>query len=177
MSKKNFRVGNFVNICCGIFVLILSGCSERAVRKAPPKSRKNPWHAGSERPYVIKGVKYYPQLHYRYNAVGFASWYGRESLGPTATGRPFNPYKLTAAHRTLPLPCVAEVENLKNHKKIQVLVNDRGPFAHTDKRIIDLSFWAAKKLGFHHRGLCKVRVKCLPKRSKIAAIQFGRIPY
>lgn len=177
MNSSLSYIKNIVKICCGVFVLLLSGCAERAVQKVPSKSQKHPWHAGSERPYVIRGVKYYPQLHYKYHAIGYASWYGMESLGPTATGRQFNPYKLTAAHRTLPLPCVVEVENLQNHKKIHVLVNDRGPFAQTDKRIIDLSMYAAKKLGIYQRGFGKVRVKCLPKQSRIAAVRYGRIPY
>lgn len=177
MNNDFLCVKEFIKVFYVGMILLLSGCAERAVQKTPTKTGKHPWHAGSERPYVIKGIKYYPQMHYRYNAVGRASWYGRESLGPTATGRMFNPYKLTAAHRTLPLPCVVEVENLQNHRKIKVLVNDRGPFAYTDKRIIDLSFLAARKLGFHRHGHCMVRVKCLPKQSKIAALRYGRIPY
>lgn len=165
---------NFLKVICGVALALLSGCAEREV-VPPPK--KHPWHAGSERPYVIKGVKYYPQMHYRYCEVGQASWYGRESLGPTATGRQFDPNKLTAAHRTLPLPCIVEVENLQNHRRIRVLVNDRGPFAQTDKRIIDLSERAARQLGLHRRGHGRVRVRCLPRESKIAALRYKRIPY
>lgn len=157
-------------------LLALAACSSDIDIKQK-QGKRHPWHAGSERPYVIRGVKYYPQMHYQYCAIGYASWYGDESLGSTATGRPFNPKLLTAAHRTLPLPCVVIVENLSNHRKIRVLVNDRGPFAQTNKRIIDLSKRAADILGFTGKGECKVKVTCLPKESQIAALRYRRIPY
>lgn len=112
------------------------------------------WHAGSERPYEIRGVRYYPQTSYQYSAVGYASWYGPGFHGkPTSTGRIFDKNKLTAAHRTLPLPSVVIVENLSNGKKVKLLVNDRGPFADTDSRIIDLSQKAAEVLGFKKKWL------------------------
>lgn len=167
-----------VQVIGTVILLFLSGCaSNKICTDESCKKKKHPWHAGSERPYVIKGVKYYPQMHYKYCAIGMASWYGYESLGPTATGRQFDPRKMTAAHRTLPLPCIVEVENLKNHKKIRVLVNDRGPFVQTNKRIIDLSMAAAKRLGFYNKGSGRVKITCLPRESKIAALRYRRIPY
>jgi rare lipoprotein A len=136
------------------------------------------WHAGTERPYVINGVKYYPQVHYRYDAIGYASWYGYDCHGrPTATGRRFNKNFMTGAHRTLPLPCVVIVENLENGKKVKLLLNDRGPFADVRSRIIDVSQRAAELLGFRRKGLTKVRVTCLPKESAMAARKYKRIPY
>jgi rare lipoprotein A len=136
------------------------------------------WHSGSERPYIINGVKYYPQIHYQYTAVGEASWYGYDCHGkPTATGRRFDKNNLTAAHRTLPLPSVVIVENLQNHKKVKLLVNDRGPFAKTHRRIIDVSQKAAELLGFRPGGFAKVKVTCLPKESQLAAIAYRRKPY
>jgi rare lipoprotein A len=136
------------------------------------------WKAGSERPYIIDGVKYYPQVNYRYAAVGVASWYGYDFHGkPTSTGRKFDKNKLTAAHRTLPLPSVVIVENLENGKKVKLLVNDRGPFAKTDRRIIDVSQKAAEILGFRRQGHARVKVVCLPKESQLAAISYRRKPY
>lgn len=136
------------------------------------------WHSGSERPYEIKGVRYYPQTSYQYSAVGYSSWYGYDCHGkPTATGRRFDKNKLTAAHRTLPLPSVVIVENLENGKKVKLLVNDRGPFAYTNKRIIDVSQRAAEILGFRRKGSAKVRVTCLPKESQLAALRYKRKPY
>lgn len=122
----------------------------------------------TSRPYEIKGVRYYPQPHYEYDEIGLASYYG---LGdpvnfhgrPTATGETFSRYKLTAAHKTLPLPCVAQVTNLKNGCSIKVIVNDRGPFV--KDRIIDLSWAAAKALGMLRAGVAKVRVTVLVDES------------
>lgn len=151
-------------------LLLLSSCSNEYEHKY--------WHAGSERPYEIKGVRYYPQTNYQYSAVGYASWYGYDCHGkPTATGRIFDKNKLTAAHRTLPLPCVVIVENLSNGRKVKLLVNDRGPFAQTHRRIIDVSQRAAELLGFRKKGFAKVRVTCLPKESQLAALKYKRRPY
>lgn len=150
--------------------LLLTSCSGEQEHKY--------WHSGSERPYKIKGVRYYPQTNYQYSAVGYSSWYGYDCHGkPTATGRIFNKNKLTAAHRTLPLPSIVIVENLSNGRKVKLLVNDRGPFAYTDKRIIDVSQRAAEILGFRKKGHTKVRVTCLPKESQLAALQYKRRPY
>lgn len=153
-------------------ILLLSGC---AVDEKPSVKY---WHAGSERPYVIKGVKYYPQVHYKYDAIGHASWYGYDCHGlPTATGRKFDKNALTAAHRSLPLPSIVVVENLSNGKKVKLLVNDRGPFAMTDHRIIDVSQRAARILGFEKKGYAKVRVTCIPRESARAALSYKRKPY
>ncbi len=162
--SRKFR--KFTAIC----LLFLSDCSS----DQGPKY----WHAGSERPYEIKGVRYYPQTNYQYSAIGYSSWYGYDCHGkPTATGRIFDKNKLTAAHRTLPLPSVVIVENLENGRKVKLLVNDRGPFAYTDKRIIDVSQRAAEILGFRKKGHAKVRVTCLPKESQLAAMRYKRRPY
>lgn len=113
---------------------------------------------GTGRPYTINGVTYTPRADPRYNEVGLASWYGREHQGkPTATGERFDRARITAAHKTLPLPSMVEVTNLENGRRIQVRVNDRGPFV--KGRIIDLSQAAARELGFEAKGLAKVRVR------------------
>ncbi|ESQ75262.1 SPOR domain-containing protein [Asticcacaulis sp. AC402] len=89
-----------------------------------------------------------------------ASWYGHESPNRhTADGEVFIADGISAAHKTFPLPSVAEVTNLDNGKTIRVRVNDRGPFS--DGRIIDLSRGAAKALGVYTTGTAKVRVKFL----------------
>lgn len=155
-------------------LLMLIACS--SPRDDIPRMKY--WHASTERPYVIHGVKYYPQVHYKYDRIGYASWYGYDCHGlSTATGRTFNKNAMTAAHRTLPLPCVVLVENLSNGKKVKLLVNDRGPFAKTNSRIIDVTQRAAEILGFRNKGFTKVRVTCLPKASRVAALQYKRKPY
>jgi rare lipoprotein A len=144
----------------------------------PRDNQRKNWHSGSERPYVINGVKYYPQIHYKYTAVGVASWYGPDCHGKkTASGKKFDQNKLSAAHRTLPIPCVVMVENLENKKKVKLIVNDRGPFAKTHRRIIDVSRKTAEVLGFREKGCTKVRVTCLPRESQLAAIKYHRKPY
>lgn len=88
-------------------------------------------------------------------AVGTASWYGAEFAGrPTASGEIFDPKKLTAAHRTLPLGAVVQVTNLKNGRSVLVRINDRGPFK--PGRILDCSEGAARALGFRGRGMTEV---------------------
>jgi len=126
-------------------------------------------------PYVVKGRRYVPMTiaeAQRYEETGIASWYGQETRRQkgghmTANGEAFDPYGLTAAHKYLPLPINVKVTNLENGRSIIVRVNDRGPFPSANnpksgKRIIDLSYGAAKRLGFHKKGLAKVRVKVIP---------------
>lgn len=94
---------------------------------------------------------------FKFSSEGVASWYGdREQGRPTASGEIFDRAGYTAASRILPLGCFVIVENLVNHKKVVVKVNDRGPYI--DGRLIDVSEAAAKQLGFHKKGLENVRV-------------------
>jgi len=89
--------------------------------------------------------------------VGTASWYGVQFQGrPTASGEPFDMRDFTAAHPKLPLGTFVKVTNLKNGKTVVVRINDRGPVV--DGRIIDVSYSAARALGFNERGLQTVRV-------------------
>jgi rare lipoprotein A len=124
-----------------------------------------PFRATS-RPYKIKGIWYYPQQHYEFEEVGTASWYGERdgchSL-PTATGRPFDMFAFTCAHKTLPLPCMIRVTNLENGREIDLEVIDRGPFKYS--RILDVSSAAAKQLGFYQKGTAAVHIKTLVQES------------
>jgi len=89
--------------------------------------------------------------------VGTASWYGEEFQGKqTASGEPYDMLEFTAAHPTLPLGTFVRVTNLRNGKVVVVRINDRGPVV--DGRIIDVSYNAARALGFKQRGLQKVRL-------------------
>jgi rare lipoprotein A len=101
-----------------------------------------------------------------YYEVGVASWYGDEFAGrPTASGEIFDPGELTAAHRSLPLSTWVEVKNLENGRSTLLRVNDRGPFAETDERIIDVSHAAARALGFVNAGTTRVEVRSVPAPS------------
>ena len=89
---------------------------------------------------------------------GKASWYGREFQGHrTASGEAFDFHMLTCAHRTLPIGTLLRVTNLGNRRSIMVRVNDRGPVP--AERIIDLSFAAARSLGFNGRGNAHVKLE------------------
>lgn len=157
-----------------LFLYLLSACSSNRV----PTPEKRYWNSPSERPYSIRNKKYYPQVHYQYSAIGEASWYGPNFHGrSTAIGDKFDQNKLTAAHRTLPLPSVVIVENLENGKRAKLLVNDRGPFVRTHRRIIDVSRRAAEVLGFRKKGIAKVRVTCLPAESQLITCKRKRKPY
>jgi len=68
-------------------------------------------------------------------------------------------YTYTAAHKTLPFNTKVKVTNLRNKRSVIVRVNDRGPYA--KGRIIDLSYLAAKKLGYVKNGVAKLKVKVL----------------
>ena len=113
-----------------------------------PVPKEEPLSAyGNPRTYSVWGKTYQVMESAEgYEEVGLASWYGRKFHGyRTSSGEPFDMYRFTAAHRTLPLPTYARVTNLDNGKSLVVRVNDRGPF-HSE-RIIDLSWAAAARLG------------------------------
>jgi peptidoglycan lytic transglycosylase len=110
------------------------------------------------KPYTVAGRTYVPTTDPRdYHAVGLASWYGDDFHGRyTANGEIFDEQSISAASPVLPLPSYARVTNLSNHRSIVVRINDRGPYA--QNRIIDVSRKTAKLLGFHDRGITKVKV-------------------
>jgi rare lipoprotein A len=97
--------------------------------------------------------------------TGIASWYGNPYHGrATASGEIYDMEKFTAAHRTLPFNTWLRVENLSNHRSVEVKVNDRGPFARG--RIIDLSRAAARWIELLGPGTAKVRLTSIraPRR-------------
>jgi rare lipoprotein A len=99
--------------------------------------------------------------------VGTASWYGEQFQGKqTASGEPFDMRDFTAAHPSLPLGSVVKVTNLRNGKAVFVRVNDRGPVV--EGRIIDLSYNAARALGFKERGLQTVRLDLYPPTNSLS---------
>lgn len=93
-----------------------------------------------------------------FSQSGRASYYGNEFNGrKTASGERFDMNAMTAAHRSLPLACYIRVTNQDNGKSVIVKVNDRGPFH--GKRILDLSYGAAQKLGITQRGTGNVTIE------------------
>ncbi len=117
------------------------------------------------RSYTVKGVHYQPlsvDQALQYKQEGIGSWYNESKFfglkrGNTSLGEKVMAWDVSAAHKTLPLPCVVKVTNLSNGKSLKMRVNDRGPFI--PQRIIDVTPRAAGKLGFKKQGLTRVRVE------------------
>ena len=164
-------------------VLIMTGCSFSKYTHRTPSSvsadhykdavpRVEPLLSGPNKPYTVLGKRYVPDTReIPYRNQGVASWYGKQFHGrPTSSGEKFDMYVMSAAHNTLPIPSYAHVTNTKNGRSAIVRINDRGPFS--DKRIIDLSYATAHRLGIVEQGTAAVIVeRILP-----ADIRAGRIP-
>ena len=82
-----------------------------------------------------------------------------------ANGRRFDRRALTAASYAYPLGTVLEVVDVKNRRRVVVMVTDRGP-KHRLKRLLDLSEGAAKILDIRGQGVIKVRVLILKYRQE-----------
>ncbi|MFQ5794309.1 MAG: septal ring lytic transglycosylase RlpA family protein [Candidatus Bipolaricaulia bacterium] len=138
----------------GLCLGVLTGCTT-----ATDELRYRPVEPGFERSFY---------------QVGVASWYGEAFHGrPTASGEPFNMFAMTAAHKALPLGTIIAVTDLKTGMRVQVRVNDRGPF-HRD-RILDLSYAAAKTLGLLESGVSTVgiRVVDMPRLPHYYTLRIG----
>jgi rare lipoprotein A len=114
-----------------------------------------------------------PSLPSRASGVtqdGIASWYGPGFHGqPTASGVIYEQNELTAAHQTLPLGSRVLVTNLSNGRAVEVLINDRGPFA--KGRIIDLSHAAAHALDMIGPGTAPVRLEVIEAPYNLESIR------
>ncbi|MEP0356308.1 MAG: septal ring lytic transglycosylase RlpA family protein [Paraglaciecola sp.] len=157
-----------------LILLSFVGCAQKGryhqSHDTPPKIIPNhiptndvepkyePYAAANLKPYTIRGVNYRPMSTSKgYSATGRASWYGQKFHGHlTANGETYDMFKMSAAHKTLPLPSFVRVTNLANGKQAIVRVNDRGPFHNS--RLIDLSYAAALKLDMLKTGVSDVKV-------------------
>jgi rare lipoprotein A len=126
-----------------------------------PVPKAEPLHRFANRPYAVFGQTYKPLgPNTPFVEEGVASWYGRKFNGRnTASGEPYDMFKLTAAHPTLPVPSYARVTNLDNGKSVVVRINDRGPFH--KNRVMDMSYAAAYRLGYQNKGSARVRIEAL----------------
>jgi len=165
-------------LLCFFSLVLISGCTSQhsiqtqdsaptdipanilAIPDAVP--RYEPYSkSANPKSYTVLGKKYFVLRNGKgYQKQGIASWYGKKFHGrKTANGETYNMFAMTAAHKTLPLPCYVRVTNLKNKRSVILRVNDRGPF-HSG-RIIDLSYTAAVKLGIQKNGTGFVEVSTL----------------
>ena len=147
---------NLALLTLGLSALLFSSC-------ASPSG----YNGYMKRPYTVRGQHYKPMSvdqALSYSEVGEASWYDESKWfgfkrGNTSLGENVQPWHVSGAHKTLPLPCKVKVTNLENGKSIKMRLNDRGPFI--PGRIIDVTPRAAKKLDFHKNGLTQVKVEVL----------------
>jgi peptidoglycan lytic transglycosylase len=94
-----------------------------------------------------------------YREQGLGSYYGKALHGrTTADGDRFSQQEMTAAHRHLPLGTKVMVENRDTGEQAEVKITDRGPYADSKRRIIDLSKAAANSVGLVEAGVAPVRV-------------------
>lgn len=137
---------------CALICLFVAGCQQQ----------RFPAYKGYKMsPYTVRGVRYVPMgidAALQYREDGIASHY--EANGARgAIGQRLHRSQFYAAHRTLPLPCRVRITNLANGKSCIAEVRDRGPYI--PGRLIDVSTAVAHKLGFHRKGLERVRVEVL----------------
>ena len=103
-----------------------------------------------------------PVLAQQKSSTGIASYYAQKFHGrKTASGEIFNNNAMTAAHNKLPLGTFIKVTNIRNNRWVIVKVTDRLHAA--NRRVVDLTQAAAKKLGFIHWGLTRVRVEVVSR--------------
>ncbi len=163
------------------------GRSKVAVPRKPTVTSQAALPAGSKnnlpsynRPYPIDGKLVTPlSASSGLRQRGDATWYNRNKQGkPTVNGEIYDPYGLTAAHPTLPIPSYARVTNLSTGKSIVVRINDRGPEdAGTNHKIIELSFSAANKIGLVSGTNRKVEVRGLENDQPTPASPSGSIAF
>ena len=120
-----------------------------------------PYARFANKPYAVFGQTYTPLVNDEpFSQRGVASWYGVKFHGQrTSSGEPYDMYKMTAAHPTLPIPSYARITSIETGKSVVVRINDRGPF-HAD-RIVDVSYTAALKLGLLGKGSHQVEIERL----------------
>ncbi|QOY86099.1 septal ring lytic transglycosylase RlpA family protein [Paludibaculum fermentans] len=142
-------------LLCSCALLALAGCSRHKHTARTPAAPAPGW-----------------------SEIGIASWYGNPYHGrPTSSGEIYDMEQMTAAHRTLPFGAIVRVTNLTNNKKIEVRINDRGPFA--AGRIVDISRAAARNINMIGPGTARVRLELLsyagtPTTSATYTVQVGR---
>ena len=108
----------------------------------------------------VRKVEYRPTKNYV-----TASWYGTKFHGrPTSSGERYDMYGFTAAHKTLVFGTKLRVTNPDNHKSVDVIVNDRGPFI--AGRDLDLSYGAAKAIGHVDKGVGRVKIEYLGRDAR-----------
>ncbi len=155
-SEENRMKFSLSALLCLLSLLWISGCAAPRQLVTNPAPGDRAGDTG-ELPFIY-APKPVSVLH------GKASYYWEPQK--TASGERFDPRKLTAAHKSLPMHSVVRVVNTRNGKSVIVRINDRGPYVRG--RIIDLSKAAAEKIDMVKAGVVSVRVEVLKKIDVIA---------
>lgn len=152
-------VVSFLVALCGVLAMIFLYQTEMTSQSSGPRGKL---------PITLtdKTGQSKPQAKITYDFVqqGRASWYGVPFHGrTTANGERYNMHLPTAAHKSWPFGSIVHVTNLRNGKSTYVRINDRGPYI--AGRNIDLSYYAAQKLGMVASGVAPVKLEVvLPQR-------------
>ncbi len=160
MTHPNLKKNKRCSLWLCAFVLALGGCVP--IRQYVPARLASPGSpAPSGGPVQYESPDDFKHLDkdaWKSEMEGIASWYGEEFNGRlTASGEVYDMYKMTAAHKTLPLGTVVKVTNEENGKAVEVTINDRGPYV--KGRIIDLSKTAGRAIGMREAGTARVRLE------------------
>lgn len=111
--------------------------------------------------------------------TGLATFYGKKfNNRRTASGEIYRKDSMVCAHRTYAFGTLLRVKCVDNNKEVTVRVIDRGPFK--KKRIIDLSYAAAKELDMVRQGVAQVEIYeqkgSLLLVNQIDSLKIGRLP-
>lgn len=138
----------------GALLALLTSCSsigppERKATPPPALEIKQGVEIAEKKQTVIKTYH------------GIASWYSINSnFGQTtASGRRLSNGAYTAAHKNFPFGTKVRVTCLHNGRSEILRITDRGPYV--KGRIIDVTIGSAQRLGFHSRGITKVKIEVL----------------
>lgn len=162
-------------ILWGVVCVLVFGCAHTPQETGYPPGTPTTSRKGLK-PYKVMGQWYYPIGDATgFEQQGLASWYGEPFHGRrTSNGEVYDMYRVSAAHKTLPLGTYVSVQNQDNGKELTLRINDRGPFV--AGRVIDLSMEAAKRLEVLGPGTANVTVTALGKPSETGPDTITPIP-
>ena len=159
-AVENWRLDRSLFLLALFLSAGLAGCSY--LEQPPPRPL----------PRALRDIPTFPPPTTGEVQTGLASWYGPGFHGKrTANGEIYDQNELTAAHKTLPLGTRVMVTNENTNQSIEVRINDRGPFV--GRRIIDLSYAAARSIGVYEPGVAPVRVEVLAAPAPVLTVSYA----
>jgi rare lipoprotein A len=134
-----------------IFIVAFAFCNRFAYSQTHHHSLKKTSHAHKKKKHK--------------SVTGVASYYSKSlDSSETATGEIFSQDGNTAASNFFRLNTWVRITNLRNGNTAIVRINDRMARSMSKRgRVIDVSHSTAKRLGFFHRGLTRVKVEKVPE--------------